>query len=291
MSGTMCLAKRNVICFFRDRSSVAFSLMAVFILVALYLLFLRGNLLDSYPGMENLIDAWVMAGIVAIIPVTASAGCLQTMVQDKADGRIRDIEVTPMRPEEIVAGYMLSTFAVCFIMSAVSLAISLAYLLAVGCPLSASGALISAALLVPSSLSGAIIVYALTSFIRSPGAFSGFFVAISVLIGFLAGIYMPMGTMPDAMRIVGTLVPATHMAAMFRCGLAGDALEAQFAGAPSEAISEFRLDMGFDLSLGGFEFDALSSLAYVFAVSLAFFILSAIAVRGIRSRGRIRWNV
>ncbi len=288
MSGTIFLAKRNVICFFRDRSSVAFSLMAVIILIVLYLLFLRGNLLESNPGMDGLIDAWVMAGIAAIIPVTASAGCLQTMVQDKADGRIRDISVTPMRPGEIAAGYMISTFAVCLIMSAAALAVSMAYLAASGCPLSASGAAVSAALLVPSSLSGAVIVYALTSFIRSPGAFSGFFVSISVLIGFLAGIYMPMGTMPEAMRIIGTLMPATHMASLFRGSLAGDALEEHFAGAPAGIIADFRSDMGFDLSLGGFEFDAISSLAYVFAVSLVFFLLAAVSTRAGSGRRRSR---
>ena len=286
MNGALYLAERNVKCFFRDRSSVAFSLMAVIILVMLYLLFLRGSLLESNPGMDGLIDAWVMAGIAAIIPVTASAGCLQTMVEDRAGGRIRDISVTPLSPAGIAAGYMLSTFAVCLIMSSAALAVCIAYLCAAGCPVSAGGALVSALLLFPSSLSGAVIVYALTAAMRSPGAFSGFFVVVSVAIGFLAGIYMPMGTMPEAMRIIGTLVPATHMASMFRCSLAGSALDGQFAGAPAEVITEFRADMGFDLSLGGFAFDAASSMAYVLAVTLVFFIAAAFSVKAAGRRRR-----
>ena len=284
MNGMLFLAKRNVTCYFRDRASVVFSLMAVIIVVMLYLLFLRNMLVSSYPdmdGMPQLIDAWVMAGILGIVPVTTSAGSLQTMIEDRTSGRIRDILVTPMSPAQIAGGYIIGTFLVGLSMSVITLAVCLVYLAATGCPLSAGGVATSVALLVPSSLSGSIIVYAITSFLKSTGAFSGFFTVVSVLIGFLAGIYMPMGTMPDAMQVVGTLVPASHMAAMFRDGLAGDALDSVFSGAPSETLAGFRSDMRFDLGLGGFSFDPAASMVYVAAITALFF---AVAVVGIRRR-------
>lgn len=151
MNGALALAKRNILCFFRDRSAVVFSLMAVIIVIMLYLLFLRNMLIESYPdmdGMSNLVDAWVMAGILAIVPVTASAGSLQTMVEDRSTGRLRDILVTPMSPAEIACGYILSTFFVGFAMSIMSMAVCVAYLAATGCPLSASGIAATAALLI-----------------------------------------------------------------------------------------------------------------------------------------------
>lgn len=284
MSAMMSLARRNVLCYFRDRASVVFSLMAVIIVVMLYLLFLRNMLVESYPdmgGMPQLIDAWVLAGILGIVPVTTSAGSLQTMVEDRASGRIRDILVTPMTSAQIAGGYIISTFIVGLVMSTITLAVCVAYLAATGCPLSASGVIISAVLLVPSSLSGSIVVYAMTSFLRSTGAFSGFFTVVSVLIGFLAGIYMPMGTMPAAMQTIGTLVPASHMAALFRDSLAGDALDGVFAGAPAETLDSFRAEMGFDLSLGGLQFDAGTSMLYGLGITALFFV---IAVMGLRRR-------
>ncbi len=284
MNAMMSLARRNVLCYFRDRASVVFSLMAVIIVVMLYLLFLRNMLVESYPdmeGMPQLIDAWVLAGILGIVPVTTSAGSLQTMVEDRASGRIRDILVTPMTSAQIAGGYIISTFIVGLVMSTITLAVCVAYLAATGCPLSASGVIISAVLLVPSSLSGSIVVYAMTSFLRSTGAFSGFFTVVSVLIGFLAGIYMPMGTMPAAMQTIGTLVPASHMAALFRDSLAGDALDGVFAGAPAETLDSFRAEMGFDLSLGGLQFDAGTSMLYVLGITALFFV---IAVMGLRRR-------
>lgn len=284
MSAMMSLAQRNVLCYFRDRASVVFSLMAVIIVVMLYLLFLRNMLVESYPdmeGMPQLIDAWVLAGILGIVPVTTSAGSLQTMVEDRAGGRIRDILVTPMTSAQIAGGYIISTFIVGLVMSAITLAVCVAYLAATDCPLSASGIGMSAVLLIPSSLSGSIVVYAITSFLRSTGAFSGFFTVVSVLIGFLAGIYMPMGTMPAAMQTIGTLVPASHMAALFRDSLAGDALDGVFAGVPAETLDSFRAEMGFDLSLGGFQFDAGTSMLYVLGITALFFV---IAVMGLRRR-------
>lgn len=284
MSAMMSLARRNVLCYFRDRASVVFSLMAVIIVVMLYLLFLRNMLVESYPdmeGMPQLIDAWVLAGILGIVPVTTSAGSLQTMVEDRASGRIRDILVTPMTSAQIAGGYIISTFIVGLVMSTITLAVCVAYLAATGCPLSASGIGMSAVLLIPSSLSGSIVVYAMTSFLRSTGAFSGFFTVVSVLIGFLAGIYMPMGTMPAAMQTIGTLVPASHMAALFRDSLAGDALDGVFAGAPAETLDSFRAEMGFDLSLGGLQFDAGTSMLYVLGITALFFV---IAVMGLRRR-------
>lgn len=285
MTGMLALAKRNTLCYLRDRQSVLFSLMAVLIVVLLYLLFLRDMLISSYPemdGMPHLIDAWVMAGILGIVPVTASAGSLQTMIEDRVSGRDMDIAVTPLSRWEIVGGHVLSTFASGLVMSLLALVICLAYLVAVGCPLSAVGVAECAVLLVPSALSGSVIVYAMVSFIRSTGAFSGFFTVVSVMIGFLAGIYMPMGTMPEAMQVVGTLVPASQMAALFRESLCSEALGDVFAGAPADVLGGFRTDMGFDLALGGFEFSAAASLAYSLAVAAVFMAIAVLAVR--RSR-------
>ena len=135
MSAMLALAKRDLLCYLRDRQSVVFSMMAVLIVVLLYLLFLRDTLIGSYPdmdGMSDLIDAWVMAGILGIVPVTASAGSLQTTVEDRASGRDRDMAVTPMSRWEAAGGHIISTFASGMLMSVLALVVCLVYLVAVG---------------------------------------------------------------------------------------------------------------------------------------------------------------
>ena len=47
MDPSLALAKRNMLCYFRDRENVFFSLMGVLIVVLLYLIFLRDMLIGS----------------------------------------------------------------------------------------------------------------------------------------------------------------------------------------------------------------------------------------------------
>ena len=284
MNGMVALAKRNVLCYFRDRAAVVFSLMGVLVVVMLYLLFLRNMLIDSVTdvdGISSQVDAWVLSGILGIVAVTTSAGSLQTMIEDRANGRDRDVKVTPMSPMQIAGGYILSTSVVGLVMSLLTFIIAIAYLAVTGCPLYLSGILMSLVLLVPSALSGSIIIYAITSFFRSTGAFSGFFTIVSVLIGFLAGIYMPMGVMPGAMQTIGCLVPASHMASLFRQYLGGASLDDIFEGTDPSMVTDYRAEMGYDLSLGGFDFTPELSILYVVAVTAVFF---AIAVMGVRRK-------
>ena len=131
-------------------------------------------------------------------------------------------------------------------------------------------------LTIPASLSGCIIMYALTSFVKSTGGFASFFSIVSVAIGFLTGIYIPMGSMPEGMQVVGTLMPATHMSSIFRDLIAGGALDQSFAGIDS---TSFRAKMGFDLSLGDFQFDTATSLLYVLGVTAAFLVVAILLVK------------
>ncbi len=203
MRSVLALAKRNCLCFFRDRQSVFFSMMAALIVLLLYLLFLRDNLISSYPGipgMDNFVDVWVVSGLVSVVSVTSCAGALQTMVEDRIEGRDMDVLVTPMNPYKVAFGHIISTFVCGFMMSIIVLAVGLVYLFATGCPLTAQGIMLTILLTVPAALSGCTIMYAITSLIKSVGAFSGTFTTVSVLIG-LATAERPARPHPDRKRL------------------------------------------------------------------------------------------
>ena len=279
MRTVLALVRRNCLCFFRDRANVAFSLMAAGIVVMLYLFVLRDMMISDnagLPDVANLMDSWVLAGIAGIVSVTSCMGALQTMNTDRVEGKDTDFLVTPAGRWRLAFGYILGTFVAAFLFTLIILACSLLFLVATGCPLDAANVLLAVLLTIPASLSGCIIMYALTSFVKSTGGFASFFSIVSVAIGFLTGIYIPMGSMPDGMQMVGTLMPATHMSSVFRQLIADDALDRSFAGMDP---ARFRADMGFDLSLGGFQFDAFSSILYVIAVTAGFLAVAVLLVR------------
>ena len=83
----IAFAKRNLKLFFRDKSSVFFSLLSVLIVLGLYVLFLGDQLVSSMKdvtGANRLMDSWIMAGILAVTPVSTTLGSFGTMVADKA---------------------------------------------------------------------------------------------------------------------------------------------------------------------------------------------------------------
>ena len=281
MSDVLAMVKRNCLCYFRDKASVFFSLLGVLIVILLYLIFLKDMLVDSFmteisdmvtrDSVKEFVDAWVMAGILAIVSVTTSAGSLQTMIGDKVSGKDRDTKMTSLSSAKISAAYILSTFLVGQIMSIIAFVIAVGYLAATGCEMSAVGIAETILLTIPASLSGAIIVYTLTCRMRSEGAFSGFSTVLGVLIGFLTGIYMPLGTMAEGMQTVGSLIPATHIAALMRQTLSTNAFDKIMTGAPPETYDEIWFMMGYQIELFGMEFSPLMSIIYVAAVTLVFF--------------------
>lgn len=188
-----------------------------------------------------------------------------------------DVLVTPMNPYKVAFGHIISTFVCGFMMSIIVLTVGLVYLFATGCPLTAQGILLTILLTVPAALSGCTIMYAITSLIKSVGAFSGMFTTVSVLIGFVTGIYMPLSVMPGPIQTVSVFVPATQMASVLREVLAGEALGG--LGMTGPELAEFRSDLGFDLGIGGFQFTPAISILYTMAVALVFFLISVMLVK------------
>ncbi len=289
MNEIFAFAKRNCLIYFRDRSSVFFSLLGALIVILLYLIFLRNNLVDSiaaalpasFPydmdSVRGMVDAWVLSGVIAIVSVTTTVGAFQTMIQDKVDGRYRDALMTTMSPVMISASYVFSTFIVGLIMSVITFVISVIFLMITGTSLSIQGTLLTLVLTVPASLSSSIILYAIVSGIKSAGAFSGLCTILSVLIGFLTGTYMPLGTMEGWMQNVSALVPATHIATVMRNIFGKDSFNAVFSTAPTDVADNIWNMMGYDITLFGFDFTPLMSMLYVIGVTAVFFVI-AVAV-------------
>ena len=198
------------------------------------------------------------------------------MISDRVSGREKDTMMTSLSTAKISAAYVLSTFLVGQIMSLIAFVIAIGYLSATGCTMSSEGIVQTLLLTVPASLSGAIIVYTLTCRMRSEGAFSGFSTVLGVLIGFLTGIYMPLGTMSSGMQTIGSMMPATHIAALTRQALSKEAFDRIMEGAPQNVYDEVWFDMGYQIHLFGIEFTPLTSIAYVIIVTAVFFGIAVI---------------
>ncbi|MDR0903739.1 MAG: ABC transporter permease [Ruminococcus sp.] len=280
------LIKRNITIFFRDKANVFFSLLAVFIIIALYALFLGGVMEDSFaniPGISpaskdkvNVISAGlILSGMVAVTAVTASQGALGVAVSDKT-GAGKDFLTSPVNREKTVFSYIAGSAVCSGIMSLLALLMSLGYILFLGgeIPTAQSFGMIFITLIL-SVLCGNAFVYFLSTFINTPSAFTAFSTVLGTLIGFVMGIYIPIGQLPEGVGWVIKCFPMSHAASMFKIAIIGDELGAAF---PDENLrAEIYRIFGVTFSYGDFTSGFWSSALVLVIATLIFFGLSVLS--------------
>jgi len=281
------LIKRIVLLFFRDKANVFFSLLAVLIILALYILFLGDMMeqaLQSQLGFQSekigvTMSCILLAGMVAVTSVTSCMGSLGISVEDK-EKAAKDFLTSPAPRGKITMGYILGSAVIGFVMTLVALTISLIYIILKGgnVPgLTDFLLLLFTAFL--SVLCGNSIVYLLSVFMKSQNAFAAVSTVIGTLIGFLMGIYVPIGQMPNAVQWVIKCFPMSHAASMFRQLLADGNLSELFTGAPPEALEDFREVFGVVFNYGDFTSSFWFSAAVLAITTVLFYALSLLIMR------------
>ena len=275
-------AKRNLLVFFKDKSSVFFSLFAVFIIIGLYALFLGDMMAEQVAGLENgrfVMDSWISAGLIAITPVTSTMGALGAIIADKESKAEKDFRSSPIKNYQLVGGYLLSAIAVGFILSLIGLILCEIYIVAGGGELLGALALLKVTGLVAlTSVASTCMMLFIVSFIKSLNAFSAVNVILGAFLGFMTGIYMPIGSLPDGVQAVVKCFPPSHAAALFRQVMMERSMEITFGSAPAEVLAEFKADMGVTNTFGGHTVAPWVSLLILVGTIVVFFALSVLVM-------------
>lgn len=274
--------KRNLLIFFKDKSAVFFSLLSSFIIIGLYILFLGEVWVTSFSSIENardIMDNWVMAGLVAITSATTSVGALAIMVNDRATKIDRDLYVSPVSRRSIAGGYMLSAFIVGFIMSVITLGLAELYIVSNGGTLLSPAALFRVlALILVADLANTSMMFFMTTFFTSNNAFSAATTIIGTLIGFITGIYIPIGSMPEAVQWLIKLFPVSHAAVLMRQVMMKEPMESGLTGMPQEFIGGFKEMLGVVFKVGDAELSTAVSMIVLLGSAVIFFILSVLVM-------------
>jgi ABC-2 type transporter. len=273
------LIRRNLKLFFRDRSAVLFSLLAIFIIIALYAVFLGDVWLnDSMKGIKNadvLMNTWLVAGLLAVASVTTTMGAFGVMIDDKVRKIDKDFNSAPIKRSSITAGYIGNAFLIGVIMSVVTVFISEIYIVLNGGLWIAPPALLKVILLVFfTTMTNTSIVCFIVSFFNSHSAFSTASTIIGTLIGFLTGIYLPIGALPESVQTVIKLFPVSHAASLFRQVLMEDSMQSAFAEIPVKYLTEFKEYMGITYRFGSFEVSQWLSILILALTAAVFYSLS-----------------
>lgn len=277
------LMKRNLKLYFRDKVSVFFSLLGVIIIIGVYVMFLGKMMVDYTEDLVGtnsryLMISWIMAGVISVTTITTCNGAFGIMVEDIALKRMRDFKVSPIKRWQLVLSYVLSAMVVGLIMSILTLLLSELYIYVDGGKILSFSALMKVlGLILISVFSSSAMIFMIMSFIKSQNAFGTASSIIGTLIGFLTGIYIPLGNLPSGVQTIIKFFPLSHSGVMLRQVMMNEALSLEYLP------DEFKVFLGVNFEIGGEFISNFIHIAYLFVSGVIFYLIAIIIVSKKRS--------
>lgn len=284
------LTKRNTLMFLKDKSAVFFSFLSVIIIIGLYVVFLADNNIKAVQNLMKvdrklvayLVNSWVLAGIVIVNSVTVTLGVLGIMVDDEAENRMPSFLVSPVGRWQLTLGYIFSAFVVGNILCIITFVLSQMYILISGGSLLGSFQILKAlGIIIISVFSSTCFVFFIVSLIRSRNAFSTASTIIGTVIGFVTGIYIPVGELPKMVQQFIKCVPAFYGSSLMRDTFMEDPVSKVFNGAPSNVISSYLETSGVKIVWNSTVTD-FEKTAVVIISGIVFMALSVLVMRNRR---------
>ncbi|MBE6592907.1 MAG: ABC transporter permease [Ruminococcaceae bacterium] len=262
---SLCIfIKRNVKLFFADKGMFFTSLITPAILLVLYVTFLANVYTDSllmalpvgFEISQELLDgfagAQLVSSILSVSCVTVAFCSNMLMVQDKANGTVRDITVSPIKASATSIAYYVATLISALTVCLTATAICLLYVAATGWYMTALDIVLLVLDVVLLCLFGVALSSIINFFLSTQGQISAVGTLISSGYGFLCGAYMPLSQFSDGLRNAIMFLPGTYGTALVRNhAMRGVLAQMEKEGLPTEFVDSVRDN--FDCTLYFFE--------------------------------------
>ena len=223
------LVSRNMKCYFKDKFLFFVSMITPMILLVLFVTFLRSVYIDSFKSVFALFDftasddiinglsgAWLLSSIMAVCSVTVAICSNAVMIQDKIEGSLNDLSVSPVKGTTVSLSYFIANFLVTMIVMLTVLAVGSIYLAVVGWYIPFHDFMLILVDIVCCVLFGTLLSSVIESFISTQGGLSALSTLVSSLYGFICGAYMPLSQFAPGMRNAICVLPGTYSVGIVR---------------------------------------------------------------------------
>lgn len=226
------LIKRNIKLFFKDKGMFFTSLITPAILLVLYVTFLGNVYRDSFTSnlpnslklsesiIEGLVGGQLISSILAVSCVTVAFCSNFLMVQDKANGTIRDLRISPVKSATLSLSYyvatLLSTLIICF----AATGICLTYVAIVGWYMSLADIFFLFLDILLLILFGTALSSIINFFLSTQGQISAVGTIISAGYGFICGAYMPISSFGEGLQKIISfcrVLMVHHLSEIIQC--------------------------------------------------------------------------
>lgn len=247
------MIRRNVKLYFRDKGMFFTSLITPMILLVLYATFLSNVYKDSFAmslpaGItlpEQLLDGLAASQLIASL---LSTSCITVafcsnflMVQDRANGTIRDLRVAPVKASTLSLSYYLATLISTLLICLLALGICLVYAACVGWYMGAADVLLLVLDVVLLVFFGTALSSVINFFLSTQGQISAVGSIISSCYGFICGAYMPISSFGTGLQKALSFLPSTYATSLVRNhAMEGAIAEMTNLGVPAQAVDGIR---------------------------------------------------
>ena len=271
MTQTMALIRRNAKLFFKDKGMFFTALITPGILLVLYATFLGNIYRDSFQQglpefvklseelLDGLVGGQLISSLLAVSCITVAFCSNILMVQDKANGSIKDLRITPVKTSALSAGYyiasLISTLLVCF----VAAGLCLIYVAVTGWYMTAADVALLFLDVVVLSLFGTALSSVIHFFLSTQGQIAAVGSIVSAGYGFICGAYMPIDTFSEGLQKAVSFLPGTYGTSLVRHHAMRGAFQQMLdEGAPKELVRGIQESLDFypellgkEVSVGG----------------------------------------
>ena len=228
MKTTIYLIKRNIKLFFKDKGMFFTALITPAILLVLYATFLSNVYEDSFTAnlpeqvklsediINGLVGGQLISSLLAVSCITVAFCSNFLMVQDKANGTIKDLLISPIKPSKLSMGYyiatLISTLLICF----TATILCLIYISIIGWYLSFTDVLLLFLDVIILVFFGTALSSVINFFLSTQGQISAVGSIISAGYGFICGAYMPISSFSEGLQKVVSFLPGTYGTSLVR---------------------------------------------------------------------------
>ena len=258
------LIKRNVKLFFKDKGMFFTALITPIILLVLYATFLGNVYADAFLAglpegvtlsdqlLGGLVGGQLTSSILAVSGVTVAFCSNMLMVQDKFNGAMHDLTVSPVSPRTLALSYyaasLFSTLLICY----TATALCLIYVGVVGWYLSFADVLLLLLDVLMLVLLGTALSSVVNFFLSTQGQISAVGSIVSSGYGFICGAYMPISQFSDGLQKVVLLLPGTYGTSLVRNhAMRGVFAELESQGFPAAAVNGMKETADYHLNFFG----------------------------------------
>lgn len=257
------LVQRNIKIYFSNIPGVIMSCFGALISFFIYVGFLQKNLESSWPQIANakqMLDLWMIAGIVAIAGITTSFQALGQLVKDRETRTADDMRLTDLSLSKQNLAYVVSSSIVSFLMQIITFVVMDIYFTAVHkINISLKNSLLALIFMVLGAVGATLLNEIIVLFIHSSTTFSRLSAVIGAIAGFAVATYLPYGTLSSTAQTLVKLVPSSYEASALRSLFLNKISENQM---PASVRSTMVNYLGVHFKINGYQLTRLDT-AYV----------------------------